>query len=284
MKGAPGTDLERERLLARLYDWEHDEFHDDLDLYEALAHRVDGSILEVACGSGRVLGAVARFGRELVGIDTSAAMLERARDRLRDASGPVRLFCQDMHADLPGGPFGLAILALSGFGYSLLPGRQVALLHSIAGHLRPDGLLALDLVSPGGLLDQQENVPIMQRHGAIEGLLAEGSATEVTKWMVQTLHVADETIELFSIYDLTGREGRVCRLHDVSRFRFFSRFEIELLLDAAGFQIEGLYGNYELSPFHDESKRMIVIARPAPLRKTSRAGGRNVPDGLSSPA
>jgi hypothetical protein len=44
------------------------------------------------------------------------------------------------------------------------------------------------------------------------------------------------------------------------RLRYFSRFELELLLDRAGFAVEGLYGGYDLAPLEDESERMLVLA------------------------
>src|SRR5579871_4244104 len=71
----------RAQLLAQLYDWEHDRFGDDVDLYLALARRSDGPVLEPACGTGRALAPIAAHGIHVVGIDNSRAML-RGRDHV----------------------------------------------------------------------------------------------------------------------------------------------------------------------------------------------------------
>jgi hypothetical protein len=43
----------------------------------------------------------------------------------------------------------------------------------------------------------------------------------------------------------------------------FERAEMELLLEQAGFQVKDVYGDYDLSPYHLESPRMICIAEAA---------------------
>ncbi len=48
--------------FARLYDWEHDRFDADITLYLALVRRFGGPVLELACGTGRVLAALASAG------------------------------------------------------------------------------------------------------------------------------------------------------------------------------------------------------------------------------
>jgi SAM-dependent methyltransferase len=257
--------IPRDHLLARLYDWEHDEFRDDADLYVALARRSSGPVLEPTCGSGRALLPIAALGIDVVGLDSSEAMLARARQRLDGVSGRVQLERRDMHDELPPGPFGLVFFALSGFGFSTTTPQQLALLRAIAERLLPDGVLALDLVHARALIETPEGVPVLQRYGADDEIGA-----HVSKWIVQNVHASDETLELFSFYDLSWTDGYVTRVHDLSRFRYFSRFEIELLMHTAGLEVEGVYGTYELGPFEDQSQRMIVLARRA------RGGARGI--------
>ena len=45
--------------------------------------------------------------------------------------------------------------------------------------------------------------------------------------------------------------------------RYLHRFEMELLLKATGYELEQLYGSYELDPFRGDSGRMIFVARRA---------------------
>jgi len=70
-------------LIAPFYDIEHAQFDDDLDMYQNYAELSHGSLLELACGSGRLLVPLARAGYTLTGVDTSAQMLSLARERLQ---------------------------------------------------------------------------------------------------------------------------------------------------------------------------------------------------------
>ena len=68
--------------LPELYDLEHAEFTEDVDLYLRLAEVVGDPILELGCGTGRVLAPLAAAGHRVTGIDRSRAMLDRARATL----------------------------------------------------------------------------------------------------------------------------------------------------------------------------------------------------------
>ena len=62
--------------IASLYD--AFPFTDDLDFYAGLAGTQGGRVLELGCGSGRILVPLARAGHHVVGVDTSPHMLALA--------------------------------------------------------------------------------------------------------------------------------------------------------------------------------------------------------------
>ena len=106
---------------ARFYDLDVGQIDDDLFMIREFAARTGSPILELACGTGRVLLPLAREGHHLTGVDVSPAMLELARQKL-DAEGlasRVDLVQQDMrHLDLDR-RFNLALVALSSFCHLL---------------------------------------------------------------------------------------------------------------------------------------------------------------------
>ena len=65
--------------IAEFYDLEHADFDADIDLYRQLAEVVGDPILELGCGSGRVLLPLAAAGYRVTGLDHSRSMLARAR-------------------------------------------------------------------------------------------------------------------------------------------------------------------------------------------------------------
>ncbi len=241
-------------LLARLYDWEHDELMADAELYVELARRTGGPVLELACGTGRVLAPLAAAGFDVVGVDRSEAMLERARARLR---GQVCLMQGDMVRRLPERSFSLVILALDAFGFLTEIDQQLALLRAVRRSLPDDGLLALDLVHVAPLFDQVQGLPVLQRSGEDPE-----TGALVVKWMVRTLHPASQRLELLSLYDLSWANGELRRLTERVELRYYSRFEIDHLLRLTGLTVEAVYGDYDLAAFDDESPRLIVLARP----------------------
>src|SRR5260370_38242863 len=72
-------------LIAPFYDAEHGHFDEDLNLYSNFAELCGSPLLELACGSGRLLVPLARAGYELTGVNTSASMLNLAHVALDQA-------------------------------------------------------------------------------------------------------------------------------------------------------------------------------------------------------
>ena len=77
-------------LLAEIADWVPQKI-DDLPFYVGrLGRESGGPVLELACGTGRVLLAIARAGVPVTGLEVSPAMLDRCRDKLRAEPAAVR--------------------------------------------------------------------------------------------------------------------------------------------------------------------------------------------------
>jgi len=244
-----------EDLLAALYDWEHDEFADDVDFFVALARRTGGPALELACGSGRLLAAIAGMGLNIVGLDLSSQMLGRARCRLRDAGVSARLDQGDMIRGLPDGTFALVILGLDAFGFVREREAQLRLLRDVRARLARGGIVALDLIHLPALLDPPNGAVVLQRSGWCDELDA-----EVAKWVVRDVAFGSQELALTCLYDVAARAGTFRRLTERLRLRFFSPGEIELLLERAGLAVEAVYGDYDAGPLRDDSDRMIVLA------------------------
>ena len=244
--------------FARYYDADYGAIVEDLPFYRELARRCGGRVLEVMCGSGRLLAPLAEAGLRVAGIDISGGMLTRARARLQAAGllDRVELVEGDICACAPQGPFGLAIVAINSFMH--LPGsaEQLAALGRIHDALRPGGTLALDLFNPDvRTLAEQNGVLALDK----TLLLADG--TRVHKFVAQHADMATQTNHVTFFYDELDTAGRVTRCALPFSMRWLYRFELEHLLERAGFMLEQVYGSYDLDTYHSASELMLAVAR-----------------------
>src|SRR4030042_4719047 len=126
--------------IARFYDLENAEVTEDLPCWVDLARRQGGPVLELGCGSGRVLLPLAREGFEVTGVDSSPAMLDLARRRLAlqpSIAGRIVLLQQDFSHIQLGKTFPLLLLPFNTFAHLTDPADVRAGLKTFFAHLRP---------------------------------------------------------------------------------------------------------------------------------------------------
>ncbi len=250
-----GNPFER---FARLYDWEHDPFQEDLGAYVALARRFGGPVLELTCGTGRVLLPLAEAGFACTGVDSSAAMLARARARLERAGRSARLEQQDLASLHLRGRYRTILLPLDGLALLLARPAQLACLRAARQAASHDGCLVVD-VSNGNVRGGNEPLQEVLHH-----LTAPDPETgrPTTKWVVRRPRPAEQLDELTFYYDEQDERGCLRRTIVDLRLRWFTRSELELLLELSGWRVDELYGGYDFEPFGPTSDRLFVVARP----------------------
>jgi SAM-dependent methyltransferase len=246
--------------LALLYD--AFRFDADLPFYLDLAAAQGTRVLEVACGSGRVLVPLAQAGYRLVGIDVSPHMLALAQAKLDRQSTPnARLLERDMRdfSLEDEAPFDLAIVAVKSFAYLVERDEQLRCLRSIWRHLRPGGLLAIDFLHPRpewiGAANGSMRDDLLQR-------VADRGFTLSRIESVVSTDLARQIRTIRSIYESVDDSGQVTAKRFVEwPYRWTHRFEAEHLLERAGFTLEHLYGGYAQEAFDADSTSMVFVAR-----------------------
>jgi SAM-dependent methyltransferase len=244
--------------FARLYDWEHDQYLADVDVHVGFARRFGGPVLELACGTGRLLEPLAKAGFVCTGVDSSPPMLDRARRRLEGLAGSQpTLVEQRLEALDLGGNFRTIILGLDSFGLLLGRADQLRALKAAKAHATHDGRLILDVAN--GNLRGAVEPPEELLHDLT--LPDPETGRPITKFVLRRARPADQIDELMFFYDEQDERGYLRRSMVELRLRWFTRFELELLLQSAGWQVDELYGNYDLEPYGPTSDRLIVVAR-----------------------
>ena len=249
----------RSPTLPELIDLDFGDFAEDLPLYEQLARRCDGPILGLGVGTGRVALRLAQLGREVWGIDTSAAMLQHARNKAApDIISRLHLEQADMRDFALEQKFGLVFAGFGGFDHLLSPDDQARCLRRVYHHLVPGGLFVCDLRP---LLHNSwelgDSVPIF--HDWTRELPDE-SMTVIKTHSVRA-DAARQCQRQTNIYDCLSADGQIRRIIDEVDLRFTTRYEMEGLLRDAELELEQIYGDYDLGPYDNTSEYMITIAR-----------------------
>ncbi len=252
--------------IAQFFDAEYLSYVDDLPVLEAYADRTGGPLLELGCGTGRALIPLAAAGHQVTGVDSSPSMLRLARAKAEAAgvSRQIRLIEGDFsRADL-GGPYRFAFALMNTFLHLPDLEAQIAALMRWREALSPRGLLLIDVFNP-----DMGQIAAMDGRLEWEQTWTNGTTGErVMKFLTRVVEPAAQVMTVNHIYEEIAADGTVRRTVGSFDLRYIWRFEAELLLDKAGFSVESVFGDWDMSPYASDSERMIIIARSG-KRKSS---------------
>lgn len=245
--------------FAWYYERDYYDYTEDVPLYREMARRTGGPILEIMCGTGRILVPLAEDGYFITGVDISRAMLDIARHKADEAglSSRITLMQGDIRTvELPAQHFSLAFVALNSFMHMEQVDDQLAALATMRRTLMPGGILILDLFNPDlDLLSSEDGRVILERQFDLEG-------RQVFKFVSRNVDLATQTLDVTYLYDDLDASGQVTRYAMGIRLHWFYRYELEHLLVRAGFTLISIFGTYDLSDYASHSDRLIVVASP----------------------
>lgn len=248
--------------IARFYDLTHASLTADLPFVLTLAARADGPVLELGCGSGRLLLPLARAGHTVTGIDSSAGMLARARARLVQEEAAVQARVTLLQADmttsaLPDAPqFGLIIIPYNTLLH-LDKTQVVVALRQAQNYLAENGRIFIDLANPGDIASTPEDALL-----SLENVLTDPESGELIVHLASNrLDTVGQILHITWIYDVSPPGGgTVSRTVAQSAYYYRYPHQLELLLQEAGYKLLHLWGNYDQSPYNETSDRLLVLA------------------------
>ena len=245
--------------FARFYDDDYRHYDEDIEAITMLAAECGDPILELGCGTGRVLLPLAAAGHSVTGVDISPALLACAAQKLRTHGvlTNTTLVEADLRTlDLPEKHFAFAFCTSNTLMHFTSAEEQIAVLRNAARHLRPGGRLLIDLFNPD-----------LPRLFAVEGVMELAdrwqdaqSGADVLKWSVRRVDVAEQLQETTFIYEEVAADGRTQRTVCPFTLRFLWRSEAELMLQAAGLLVEDVLGSFDGDPYGSDSEHLILLA------------------------
>lgn len=249
--------------VAELYD----QIENSLDDVLLIQKLTDGSgplrILEPFCGTGRILIPLVLSGHEIVGLDHSRGMLDRARSKVEQLSVEARqrvtLIETDVTTEAWPQEFDLVVLGGNCFYELASPDEQEGCIASSAEALRPGGFLYVDNDHMEGDLDaawKQKGV----RNAFPSGVCSDGtrvSSSIETIWY----DAAARLVRFCRRTELVLPDGETLEREYVQQKHPVSTGEVESWLIAQGFVVEQRYGDRDGTPYSSASDRAIFWAR-----------------------
>jgi len=236
----------------------------DVEFFVDAAIESGGPVLEVGCGTGRVLIPTTRAGISITGLDLSNHMLDVCRSALKEESKEVQdrvdLVQGDMRGFNIGKKFSLVTTPFRPFQHLLTTKDQVSCLECIHNHLEPGGSLILDIFNPSLAGITADNLG--QEIGAEpEFTTPEGIKVRRFNKTNQRDHLK-QILDVELVYYLTHPDGREERVVHAFPMRYLFRYETEHLLARCGFEVLDVFADYAKSPLGSTYPgELIFIAR-----------------------
>jgi SAM-dependent methyltransferase len=242
---------------AELYDVLFGDFAFDRDFYVELARGANGPVLEVACGTGRILIPCLQAGVDIDGLDLYPTMIEVLRRKATALRLNPGLHMADMRSFKLPRRYRLIFIAFNGFVHNLSTTDQIRTMKACRDHLLPGGSLVFNIFYPSmEIIGGPEGEPVLEletKH-RVTGLPVRIYDTRRLNRVDQIQHSSIE------IQELDG-QGRVIASHvSETRMRWTFKPEMELLLNTAGFTEWRIYGGFDRRPLTQETDLMVVFA------------------------
>jgi len=245
--------------VARFYDAETGDKVDDLRMYSRLAAEYGGPILDVGCGTGRVLLHLAQENYRVCGIDSDRAMLailERQLDPLPHLRENITIVPADAGQHEFRMQFRLILLTYNALMHFKEQAQQIALLRQLRRCLTPAGLLVIDLPNAGPAFAAPDTDTLTFERSFLDP----ATGHMIMLQSLSYLDRAEQIIYIDWIYDEIDGDGQVKRLLAPHQLRYYFLPELRLLLERCGFALEKVYGDTDGGPFSADSERLILYA------------------------
>jgi len=200
-------------------------------------------VLDLCCGSGRHMAHLLDVTPHVFGVDLSQHLLEIAQDLL---NGRARLVRADMGAQPFTRTFDVVMNYFTSFGYFPTREGNLGVVRSIACSLRPGGRFFIDYLNRAWT---EHNLEVDSRR------LVQGFDILEHRWIDHGTHRINKAT-------LVTKDGQQFK-DAVESVQLYTCDEFTRLLADGGLRVDGLFGNYDGTPYAPDQPRMIAVGSRA---------------------
>lgn len=197
-------------------------------------------VLDLGCGTGRHSIILAQLGCTVTGMDLSAVLIEKAKQKAAlQPQLKLKFVLGDMRRMEHAEHFDLIISMFTSFGYFENDEENTLVLRSIHSVLKPHGRFFLDYLHPHDV--RKHLIPIETK--LIDGIEIVIERQVVKDQIVKTIHFPHTTYQ--------------------EKVRLFSRDEMEKILFKSGLEILHVWNDYQGNPWKKEGERQLFLCKVA---------------------
>lgn len=250
-------------VSAKYYEGAYAAMQDltDIPFYLDMAKRVGGSVLELACGTGRVLLPIARKGIVIHGVDNSMPMLNILKKNLEQETQPVRelvaISSGDIRSFRSRQKYPLVIIPFRPLQHMHSVEDQLAALKTAAFHLEEKGVLAFDVFYPNfDLLFSGMGEERLE----IEWRLSSNPAKTVRRYYrKESVDKINQTFTLTYIFRTYQSGKLIAEEAELLKMSYYTYPHLRALFLLAELKVLEEYGSFEKMPLDNNSQQMIFV-------------------------
>lgn len=217
-------------------------------------------ILDLGCGTGTLTELLAEAGYDMIGVDSSADMLELAMEK-RDRMGHETLYLlQDMRELELYGTVGTVVSVCDSLNYILSEEELLQVFKLVENYLFPEGIFIFDFNTVYKYAEVIGDVTIAENREACSFIW------ENTYYPEEALNEYEVTVFVKSGFsggekEAEGQENLYRKFSETHYQRGYTEEQMRRLLEAAGMQIEFVLDADTLLAATETSERIYMAAR-----------------------
>ena len=232
-----------------LYDSIHHDYDWDKTLIKAIAKDINGPVLELASGTGRLTQPILELGLKYKGLELSQPFLDRAKMKFGDTADFIHGDMRDFDLQME---FDLIFVGFNSFLHNLKIEDAINCLTCIKKHLTKNGKFLVSIFIPDPIFLNREKGKLFP-------------ATDFFQYQESTCRIMEKNKydSISQINQLTWvieRDGELDPTEYNYRMRMYYPHEMDILLSENGFTIMKKFGNYQRDPMNSDSDMQIYVS------------------------
>lgn len=208
-------------------------------------------VLELGCGTGSLAVDLSKRGYDMIAIDNSTSMLNKAYEKAKKADADILFLNQDMRNFELYGTVDAVICLLDSINYITSVNDIKKIFGLVNNYLNPGGLFIFDVNSPYKLSTVLGNQTFYE-------------LDEDISWVWKNTYNSKSKTTTFDLtFFVKNQDGLYERYDETHKERAFSSEEIKGALNSSGLRLLGEYGDLSFNAPATDEERIFYIAHKA---------------------